>query len=128
MSFTTVTLFYDGQCSFCIRSLNVLKRFDLFERISLIDANDPRLIDRFPQLAGIDLSVAMGALANGQTFVGFDAFRVALWSSPILAFIAWTWYLPGVPWLGRRIYAWVASRRREFGCASGVCEVPNRKV
>jgi predicted DCC family thiol-disulfide oxidoreductase YuxK len=108
---------YDAECRFCIRSLRVLKAFDILGRITLVPSNEDGLLERFPSLRGADFASAMYAVRDGKAYAGFDAFRTALWSSPILALLAWSWYVPPVPALGRRVYAWIARNRRSLGCS-----------
>jgi predicted DCC family thiol-disulfide oxidoreductase YuxK len=108
---------YDAECRFCIRSLRVLKAFDILGRISLVPSDTTGLLKRFPTLRGADFSSAMYAVRDGAAYAGFDAFRTALWSSPILALLAWSWYVPPVPAVGRRVYAWIARNRRSLGCS-----------
>ena len=109
-----ITLLYDGECGFCRKSLDVLAAFDYLRAIELIDANDRALVAaRFPELPPLDFDSAMYAVdSRGAIYSGFDAFRAALWSSPVLALLAWTWYLPGVRAAGTRVYARVARTRR----------------
>ena len=107
-----VTLVYDGACSFCIRSLALLKRFDGANRIRLLDGNDQAAVESLPQLAGIDLDAEMKAIVDGRVFGGFDAFRRAAMATPLLRPLAAVGYFPGVAPIGRRIYALVAANRR----------------
>lgn len=120
-----VVLVYDGMCAFCIRSLNVLKRFDAAGRLELVDSTDTALVaKRFPMLQGADFSEAMYGVADGRVYKGFDAFRRAAWALPQGRAIAPLLYVPGVPQTGRVVYAKIARNRRSFGCDSGVCELP----
>ena len=108
---------YDADCRFCIRSLRVLKAFDILGRVSLLPSDTQGLLELFPSLRGADFSSAMYAVRDGAAYAGFDAFRTALWSSPILALLAWSWYVPPVPAVGRRLYAWIARNRHSLGCS-----------
>lgn len=97
----------------------MLRALDWLNRVELIDANDRSVwFDRFPALEHEDLSTAMYAVRQSDIFRGFDAFRAALWSIPVLSVLAWTWYLPGMRYVGMRVYAWVSSNRHELGCTS----------
>ena len=116
--FGPVTLVYDGACHFCIRSLRGLKRFDPLDRMQLVDGTIPANLARFPELRDADLASAMYAVADGRAYRGFDAFRRAMWASPYLFAVAFIGYLPGVPFLGRRLYDWVARNRHALGCSS----------
>lgn len=119
-----LTLVYDGDCRFCIRSLAVLKRLDWFNLLEMVPSSavqsDKRLLRI---LAGADFDVAMYAVStNCRTYSGFDAFRQAFARLPLGLLIVWALYLPGAKWLGSRCYAWIARRRGAFGCA-GTCEI-----
>lgn len=119
-----LTLIYDGDCRFCIRSLAVLKRLDWLDLLELVPSSavpfDKRLLRL---LTDADFGVAMYAVSmNGRTYSGFDAFRQAFLRLPLGLFIVWACYLPGAKWLGSRCYAWIARRRGGFGCA-GTCEI-----
>jgi len=59
--------------------------------------------------------------ASRKIETGFDAYRAIAWSIPLLIPLAPLLYLPGVPAIGRRVYAAVARRRLRGGCP-----VPNR--
>jgi predicted DCC family thiol-disulfide oxidoreductase YuxK len=117
---------YDGQCSFCVRSLSVLRRLDVLGRMRSYDANDRATLEsRFPMLRGADVENAMYVVAeNGRVYRGFFAFRRLIWSSPLTWLLIPLFYFPGSAFLGMRIYAWVAENRRRLGCESQVCENP----
>jgi acetyl esterase len=120
---TKVTLIYDGDCSFCLRSLNRLKRQDRGGAILLVDSHQPDLLDRYPQLRGANFDDAMYAVdSHGRVTEGFDAFRAALRELPHTRWWLWTWWIPGVPVAGRIVYRYIARHRRSFGCDS-VCGI-----
>jgi predicted DCC family thiol-disulfide oxidoreductase YuxK len=109
---TPLPLFYDGKCSFCTRSIAVLRRLDSLRRIRFIDMHAPAAKNEFP-----DLDLERGTMEmllrdrNGRWYGGFDAYRVmakhfpAFW--PILPIL----FIPPVPAIGRKIYARIAGRR-----------------
>jgi predicted DCC family thiol-disulfide oxidoreductase YuxK len=115
-------LVWDGQCGFCEASVRRLQILDLFARVRLVDYHAvPELQLLHPDLSADRSSRRMQlvepgtatdvAPAVGRLTDGFDAFRrmswyvAALW--PLLPFL----YLPGVAWVGRRVYDWVAAHR-----------------
>ena len=54
--------------------------------------------------------------------------RWMAWRIPVLWWLAPLLYLPGVPWLGRKLYRWVAKNRYDLvPCKDGVCALPKRK-
>ncbi|MDE2571911.1 MAG: DUF393 domain-containing protein [bacterium] len=117
-----VVLVYDGTCGFCRRALRLFLRFDLLHRLELFDGSDARLAEaRFPELAGADVATAMYTIADGRRYRGFDAFRRAMWESPVLKIVTPLLYVPGVRALGVRLYDLVARNRHALGCSSGSC-------
>ena len=122
--FSPVTLLYDGTCAFCIRSLRVLGHFDLLGRIELVDATDRTAVARrFPQTAGADFDAAMYAVDSRGVYRGFDAFRRAVFASPLLVWLLPLLYFPGVALLGRMAYDAIARNRHSLGCSAEACTV-----
>jgi predicted DCC family thiol-disulfide oxidoreductase YuxK len=112
-------LIYDGSCGLCQRTVALLRRLDVADRIEFLDAIDdwPRIHGAFPSLS-LDacLKTMHVVMAGGRVEAGFDACRALSWSLPLLWPIALLLYLPGVPAVGRRVYAEVAARRDRSGC------------
>lgn len=107
-----IPVFFDGKCSFCTRSVDVLRRLDSLRRFRFIDMHTPSAKAEFP-----DLDLDRGALElllrphNAAWLGGFDAFRFmarhfpALW--PILPIL----YIPPTPQIGRKVYHRIAAQR-----------------
>jgi predicted DCC family thiol-disulfide oxidoreductase YuxK len=118
-------VFYDGQCLFCVKSVNLLKTFDWFGRLSFFDSRHPELgpangptFDRNRLLEEIHL-----VPPNGTTeLTGFFAFRWIAWRLPLFWPLAPFLYLPGAARWGQRLYLWIARNRfRLVPCHGGVC-------
>jgi predicted DCC family thiol-disulfide oxidoreductase YuxK len=63
-----------------------------------------------------------------RAYAGFKAFRWMSWRMPLTWPLAPWLYLPGVPWLGHRVYLWIARNRFKLvPCKDGVCQLPARK-
>jgi predicted DCC family thiol-disulfide oxidoreductase YuxK len=121
----TIDIIFDGQCGFCIRSLQVVRALDIRESLRFYDANQPGTLELFPDLGGAALAEAMHVHVQGESsHIGFYAFRRVLWSSPLMWPLIPLFYFPGVSFLGERLYAWVARNRNNFGCESGLCPLP----
>jgi predicted DCC family thiol-disulfide oxidoreductase YuxK len=124
----TVNIIYDGQCGFCIRSLKVVRAFDVRGALRLYDAHNPETTERFPVLEGADVDEAMFAVAEGEEpYRGFFAFRRILWTSPLMWPLLLLFYFPGASFFGPRVYAAVARNRSRFGCESEVCALPTEQ-
>jgi predicted DCC family thiol-disulfide oxidoreductase YuxK len=109
---TQIPVFYDGKCSFCIRSVTILSRLDWLRRIRWIDMHAPEAKVEFP-----DLNLERGATEllmrnrEGVWLGGFDAFRAMAKLFPIF-WILWPFlFVPPVPTIGRWLYQRIAERR-----------------
>ncbi|NIO11362.1 MAG: DUF393 domain-containing protein [Deltaproteobacteria bacterium] len=111
-------IIYDGQCLFCIRVLNVVKKLDTFKGLDFYDSHDRDTMEkRFPMVSPQEAEEAMLAVTEeGEVFKGFYAFRRSFWKIPYLWLLALILYVPGIPYLGTRCYGWIARNRKTFGC------------
>ena len=122
---------YDGDCPLCQRSVAVVKKLDWLGRLAYGNARDtdrlpPSAVPLDPQRMLEEMHVVTPD--RRRAFAGFRAFRWIAWRLPALWPVAPLLYLPGVPWLGNRVYRWVAKNR--FGlvpCRDGACHVPLKK-
>jgi predicted DCC family thiol-disulfide oxidoreductase YuxK len=113
---------YDGHCPLCIRSVTVLHYLDWMGRMSFTDL-ERRPPDAQPPLARDDLRRQMHLVRpDGQLRCGFFAVRHACRYMPLLWIVLPLLYVPGVPFIGQRLYAAVANGRRRL-CADGACAV-----
>jgi len=123
-------LLYDGECPLCQRSVAILKKLDWFKKIEYQNA---RLVDQLPQT---DPPLVPQRLLEEMHLVrckgwpichGFGAFRWLAWRMPLLWLIAPFLYLPGLPWLGNRVYLWVARNRFKLvPCQDNACAISPR--
>jgi predicted DCC family thiol-disulfide oxidoreductase YuxK len=121
----TIDIIFDGQCRFCIRSVNVVRALDILGTLRFHDANRPETLELFPELRGAGLTEAMYARVQGEPpHRGFYAFRRVLWSSPPMWPLIPLFYFPGVGFLGEPVYAWVARNRKNLGCESDLSPLP----
>jgi len=110
-----VHVIYDGECAFCRRSVERIRRLDRRDRFEYVPSQSPDLLARFPQLARHDLNSGMRVvLPGGTAHAGADAVYQIARRLPRTAWFAWLYRVPGARWLARRAYAWVAARRHRF--------------
>jgi predicted DCC family thiol-disulfide oxidoreductase YuxK len=117
---------YDGACALCRKSIGILRQLDWLGKLAYVDARDRmQPIVQQPQVAGAPLLEEMHLLTpQGRLHRGFAAFRWLAWRLPALWPLAPVLYLPGVPWLGQRLYLRVARNRFHLvPCHDGVCEI-----
>jgi predicted DCC family thiol-disulfide oxidoreductase YuxK len=128
MSGSRAIVLYDGQCPLCRKSVAILTPLDWLKRLEFRDARDPANVPaREPPLAPARLLEEMHLITPDGSTVhhGFHVFRWMAWRLPLLWPLAPFLYLPGVPWLGQKVYMWVARNRYQLvPCKDGVCQVP----
>lgn len=112
------TLYFDGQCGMCRRSVRILLALDWLGRL---EAQDLTAVPESELPVPIDAAMRGIPMRTrtGGTLVGFPAIRRALVQTPLGALPGLVLYLPGISRLGRVAYDAIARRRRR--CA--VCEV-----
>jgi predicted DCC family thiol-disulfide oxidoreductase YuxK len=124
---TELTVFYDGYCGLCRSSANRVKRMDHGARIELLDLHDPSAATRFPQVNREDAMRWMQAVdTRGRIFSGVDAWaRIGL-ILPGWKLIAWLLLVPGIHFIARKVYEWIARNRYRWNqeqCADGTCDL-----
>jgi predicted DCC family thiol-disulfide oxidoreductase YuxK len=107
-----IPVFYDGKCSFCTRSVDVLRQLDGLRRLRFIDMHLPAAKAEFPAL---DLNRGATELLlrapDGTWLGGFDAFRAMAKHMPLLMVVWPLLFVPPVPMIGRKMYEKIAARR-----------------
>ena len=116
-----ILMFYDSACLFCTRSTFLIMALDHLGRVQAVDFRNAKLrMKHAPDVAETDLDRAMHIKIPGGRYVkGFDGFRALAWHLPVTRAITPLLYAPGVPLIGRKIYAHIAENRKK--CANGVC-------
>ena len=119
---TVPTLIYDGECGFCQRSVALLRRWDREHRIVLVPFQDQARVAAF-NIPLPALAAAMHLVLpppDARVFSGADAVPKLLELLPGKRWLAWGFRIPGVAPVARRVYAWIARRRRCLVRGSGV--------
>ncbi len=110
------TCFYDGRCSYCVRTTRLLRRLDWLGRLELRD-----LTSTPESELPVAIEEAMRGMpmrtADGRVLVGYPAVRRALGRTPLGFAPALLMHLPGVSWVGARVYGFVAANRPRRACA-----------
>ncbi|HVS39398.1 MAG TPA: DUF393 domain-containing protein [Gemmataceae bacterium] len=122
---------YDGQCPLCLRSVRILQRLDWFHRLAYLNARDRQHLPTSEAPLDPDrLLQEMHVLTpdGRRLYHGFAALRWIAWRLPLLWPVAPLLSIPGVSWLGQRLYLWIARNRfRLVPCHGGVCTLPPRR-
>lgn len=126
-----VTAIYDGQCVICRQSRHVIEALDWRRRVTFVDLHQWQQVEHLvPTLPYETAMGQMHVLAPDGLYGGFAATRRALKELP-LGYPIWVLLkLPGMFWLGERVYRFIARHRyrvnRWFGvpvCEDGVCKL-----
>jgi predicted DCC family thiol-disulfide oxidoreductase YuxK len=116
---------YDGACSLCRASVARVRRMDPRGRIELLDLHDPSVPARFPQVNKEEAMRLMPAVdPAGRVYSGADAWARIGMALPGWKLLAWLLVAPGIHFLARHLYAWIARNRYRWNrelCDDGTC-------
>jgi len=106
------TLIYDGECGMCSDAVALLRRWDREHVLRFVPFQDEAAVARF----GIALPALAAAmhlvLPDGRVLAGADAVPELLRLLPGKRWLAVWFRVPGALPVARRVYAWIAARRR----------------
>lgn len=117
LGLTRLRVVYDGECDFCKSSLLVVRFLDVFRRITFVNSHDPAALAETGVSFADAEQAAYAVRPDGKQFAGFDAFRQVAWQLPLTAPLAPLLYVPPIPQLGRRAYAWIKDNRARLPVA-----------
>jgi predicted DCC family thiol-disulfide oxidoreductase YuxK len=116
---------YDGYCGICQRTIQILKRLDLFERLRFFNFRESSALSQseiaehsFSQEA---LQEEMHVTKDGRVYKGFEAYQRLAFALPLGWLIAPFLWLPGVPKIGSQIYQQIAKKRFSLSCSIHGC-------
>ena len=84
----------------------------LFRSVDFRDAAAHRAIAPDISFEALDRAMHI-KLPGGKTYKGFYAFRQLTHHLPVLWIFASFLYIPGIPTIGRKVYAHIAARRKK---------------
>ena len=110
----TAVLIYDGECAMCRASALWLMRLALSGgALEILPCRSEPRRARFPQVSDAACTTAMQlVLPDGRVLGGADAVPELLRLLPGKRWLAAWFQIPGALPLARRLYAWIAARRR----------------
>ena len=124
---TSPLLIYDGNCQFCVASVQKLKMMDLFAALKFVDFHQVSdLKNLHPELTK-DLVMSQLYLVepDGKLYGGFGAFRRLCFVMPMLYPVIPVFYFPGMGILGPIVYRFMAKNRYLFHfnktCQNNAC-------
>lgn len=111
------TVLYDGDCSFCRRTVRRLQRLDRDDRLALVPYQDREVAESFDWLSSDALAEALHVVSPaGEVWTGARAVERLV---PLLRggrVAALMFRLPLVRAIADRVYRWVARNRHRLGC------------
>ena len=121
----TFTLFYDSDCGFCHYTVRIIKRLDIFNRITFADANTD--IDKPSNLN--ELSDKTAVLYNNitnQSWIRHQAFGKILLLLPFGFIVSWLFFIPFISEIFGLIYDKIAANRTKISTMFGLaaCNIP----
>jgi len=116
------TLVYDGQCGFCRRWVDAVRRWDRADLVRAVSLQDTAAWEGLPGLTRAALEQAVHLVSpDGRAYAGAAAAAPLLRLLPGGRVLAAPLGLPGVPRLADAAYRWVARHRHRDGCGSPAC-------
>jgi predicted DCC family thiol-disulfide oxidoreductase YuxK/protein-S-isoprenylcysteine O-methyltransferase Ste14 len=123
---TRYVVLFDGHCKFCAVGARQLVNLGQPGTLQLDNFQEPAVLDQFPGFSYEGCMKQMYLVTpEGRVFAGFEAAVRAVATRPLLGWIAFAYYLPGVRFFSDMIYAMIARNRyRIMGKAleAGECE------
>jgi predicted DCC family thiol-disulfide oxidoreductase YuxK len=117
---------YDGHCRFCTAGARQLRALARPGALELLSFQDPGVLVCFPGLSYDECMKQMYLITpDGRRYGGFEAAVRAVATRPLIGWLAYVYYLPGLrqmlDWLYRRV---AANRYRLLGrrVAAGECD------
>ena len=124
-------ILYDGHCLLCIRSMTVIRYIDWFNCLAYTDLETiwPNKEKRYPGISLQECQKEMHLLLpDGTVHRGFFAFRKIIRYTPLLWPLLIVVYMPGMSWVGPKVYHCVASTRARIQqCNSESCSIHYRQ-
>ncbi|HEU5182517.1 MAG TPA: DUF393 domain-containing protein [Candidatus Polarisedimenticolia bacterium] len=125
--FGAVVVIYDGDCAFCRRSIDEIRRRDRKARMVYLPRRTPGIEEKIPGLTDGDFNSGIRVVdPDGKIHVGADGIRQIASQLPVWRHFTWVYDVPLIRGLARRIYAWIAANRMRLSrqvCPPEGCEL-----
>jgi len=126
-----VTAIYDGYCVICQQSKRMVEALDWLNRVEFLNIHDWQTVEaRYP---GLDFDTAMGQMhvvgEGGKLTGGYWGVCRLLRELPLGIPFWLLLHVPGMNWLGEKIYGFIARNRYRINklvgakvCENGACK------
>jgi len=124
-----IQILFDGQCPLCNRTIRVMGFFDLFARLEFLDFRSLDLAE-YNRRHALALTLEaldreMYVISRGQAYVGYYGYRVMAPALPAFWPLVPLLFVPGVSWVGERVYGYIARNRLALLHCDSHCPVPS---
>lgn len=128
-SYGRIQVLFDGHCPLCNRTVRALGFFDLFARLEFLDFRRLDLTE-YNRSHGLaltmeDLDREMYVISRGQPYIGYYGYRVLALALPAFWLMSPLLYVPGVSWVGERVYGYIARNRLALLHCDTHCPAPS---
>lgn len=115
---------YDGDCGVCLFCVRLLRRFDVFQRLTFVDNRDESALPPALPSATFDQTIVV-ARPDGKTYLNERALFEIGAALPFGWVAVWWLRVPGLAWIGRKLYLAFANRRTRISAwlGLGVCGI-----
>ena len=130
-----VTALFDGYCVICQSTRKTIKGLDWLNRVEFLDLHNAEEVQsRYPDLDYDDLMGEIHVVDDeGKVHGGYFGTRRMLKEVPLGLPLWLLLQIPGMDWIGTRIYRFIARNRYQINkmlgneipdCVDGVCKLP----
>ncbi len=121
-SFPKPVLIYDGDCAFCTRSVNVLKRLPIDAEVTAYQFTDLELYGTTEDRATHEV---LWVDPTGRIHGGAQAVaRLLISAGGIYAAAGWMLRTPPVRWIAAGVYRLIANNRQRMPGGTAACALP----
>ncbi len=114
---STATLIYDGNCTFCLRSMDWIRKMALPNCLEFLPCQSESRKTRFPTMSENQCMEAMQlVLPDGRILSGAEAIPELLKRLRGWHLCSHLFSIPGIQWLAPYVYRWVAKNRYSISC------------
>lgn len=121
------TVIYDGECSFCRKRIEEIRKLDKNNALEFLPRQDQSSEERFPQIVGINLDDGILCITHdGKTHVAAEAMYQIGRRLPTTRSWVWLYNVPLLKQVFQLAYKIIAANRRRLGqvCSDGLCKLP----
>ena len=121
-----IIVMYDADCAFCRRSVDLFRQWDKRGILRFVACASDERVKFFPFVREEECMGALQAIfSDGSRKSGFDAVAYVMrnlsgWRGALGFLLV---HAPGLPFIGRIIYKWIAKNRYKIKCDDDQCHI-----